>query len=170
MRMGHDLLITLRGDLDDSTVESIERDITSEVARTQARGALIDVSGLDMVDSFVARVLARLVRMVRLLGADTAIVGIRPAVAITLVQMGVTMSDVTTALNAERGMARLHRGRVDGGLPGAMMTIIVEQPRLTAGHYHRPIGGHHRDDRMANLICCGCGPRCGTSPIAPGWA
>src|ERR1700726_2700443 len=109
MRMGQDLLITLQGDLDDVTVESIEQDITSEVARTLARGALIDVSGLDVVDSFVARVLARLVRMVRLLGADAAIVGIRPAVAITLVQLGVSMSDVTTALNAEQGMARLRR-------------------------------------------------------------
>jgi rsbT antagonist protein RsbS len=114
MRMGEDLLITLRGDLDDLTVESIEREVTSEVARTQVRGALIDVSGLDVVDSFVARVLARLVRMVRLLGTDAAIVGIRPAVAITLVQMGVTMSDVTTALNAEQGMARLRHMRADG--------------------------------------------------------
>jgi rsbT antagonist protein RsbS len=118
MRMGPDLLITLQGDLDDLTVESIEQDITSEVARTLARGALIDVSGLDVVDSFVARVLARLVRMVRLLGADAAIVGIRPAVAITLVQLGVSMSDVTTALNAEQGMARLRRMRADGSVQG----------------------------------------------------
>ena len=116
MRMGQDLLITLQGDLDDLTVELIEQDITSEVARSLARGVLIDVSGLDVVDSFVARVLARLVRMVRLLGADAAIVGIRPAVAITLVQLGVSMSDVTTALNAEQGMDRLRRMRADGGV------------------------------------------------------
>jgi rsbT antagonist protein RsbS len=113
MRMGQDLLITLRGDLDDLTVESIEQEVTGEVSRTLARGVLIDVSGLDVVDSFVARVLARLVRMVRLLGADAAIVGIRPAVAITLVQLGVSMSDVTTALNAEQGMARLRGIRAD---------------------------------------------------------
>jgi rsbT antagonist protein RsbS len=116
MRMGQDLLITLQGDLDDLTVESIEQDITSEVARSLARGVLIDVSGLGVVDSFVARVLARLVRMVRLLGADAAIVGIRPAVAITLVQLGVSMSDVTTALNAEQGMDRLRRMRADGSV------------------------------------------------------
>jgi rsbT antagonist protein RsbS len=115
MRMGRDLLVTLRGDLDDRAVQSIERYVTSEVARTGARGTLIDVSGLDVVDSFVARVLGRLVRMVRLLGADAAIVGIRPAVAITLVQMGVTMTDVITALNAEQGMARLRRMRADSG-------------------------------------------------------
>lgn len=119
MRMGPDLLIALRGDVDDRTVEAIERDVTNEVARTRARGTLIDVSGLDVVDSFVARVLARLVRMVRLLGTDAAIVGIRPAVAITLVQMGVSMDDVITALNAEQGMARLRRLRADGGLPDA---------------------------------------------------
>jgi len=116
MRMGQDLLITLQRDLDDLTVESIEQEITSEVARTMARGVLIDVSGLDVVDSFVARVLARLVRMVRLLGADAAIVGIRPAVAITLVQLGVSMSDVTTALNAEQGMARLRDMRADASV------------------------------------------------------
>jgi rsbT antagonist protein RsbS len=116
MRMGSDLLINLQGDLDDLTVESIERDITNEVASTQASGVLMDVCGLDVVDSFVARVLARLVRMVRLLGAEAAIVGIRPAVAITLVELGVTMEGVTTALNAEQGMARLRRLRDDRAL------------------------------------------------------
>ena len=95
---------------------SIERDITSEVARTHARGTLIDVSGLDVVDSFAARVLARLVRMVRLLGAETAIVGISPAVAITLVELGVSMPDVTTALNAEKGMARMRCLRADDSI------------------------------------------------------
>jgi rsbT antagonist protein RsbS len=116
MRMGSDLLVTLQGDLGDQTVEALERDVTREVARTLAHGILIDVSGLDVVDSFVARVLARLVRMVRLLGADAAIVGIRPAVAITLVELGASMSDVTTALNAEQGMALLRRMRADGGV------------------------------------------------------
>ncbi len=114
MRMGEDLLITLQGDLDDLTVESIERGVTSEVARMRACGALIDISGLDVVDSFVAGALGRLVQMIRLLGAEAAIVGIRPAVAITLVQLGVSLPGVTTALNAEQGMARLRRTRVNG--------------------------------------------------------
>jgi len=118
MHMGPDLLVTLHGELDDRTVESIERDLTSEVARTHSRGALIDVSALDVVDSFAARVLARLVRMIRMLGAEAAIVGIRPAVAITLVELGVSMADVTTALNAEQGMARLRRMRADGSVRG----------------------------------------------------
>jgi rsbT antagonist protein RsbS len=111
MRMGPDLLVTLQGDLDDRTVESIEREVTDEVARTHARGALIDVSGLAVVDSFVARVLGRLVGMVRLLGADATIVGIRPPVAITLVELGVSLGHVNTALNPEQGMARLRRIR-----------------------------------------------------------
>lgn len=116
MRMGSDLLVTLQGDLGDLAVEALERDVTREVARTLAHGILIDVSGLDVVDSFVARVLARLVRMVRLLGADAAIVGIRPAVAITLVELGASLSDVTTVLNAEQGMARLRRMRAAGSV------------------------------------------------------
>lgn len=107
MRMGRNLLVTLQGDLEDSTVEQIEREVTREVARTAARGALIDVSGLSVVDSFVARVIARLVAMIRLLGAQAALVGIQPAVAITLVELGVPLAHVHTALNAEQGMARL---------------------------------------------------------------
>src|SRR5687767_15039424 len=106
LRMGSDLLITLQGDLDDSTVEHIEQVVTQEVAKVSATGALIVISGLAVVDSFVARVLARLVAMIRLLGAQATIVGIQPAVAITLVELGVPMGHVRTALNAEQGMAQ----------------------------------------------------------------
>jgi rsbT antagonist protein RsbS len=113
IRLGEHLLITLRGDLEDSTVERIEREVTNEVARTRATGVMLDVTGLSVVDSFVARVLARLVGMIRLLGADATIVGIQPAVAITLVELGVPMGHVHTALNAEQGMARLRRRRHD---------------------------------------------------------
>jgi rsbT antagonist protein RsbS len=107
LRMGSDILITLQGDLDDATVEHIEQVVTKEVARANATGALIDISGLAVVDSFVARVLARLVAMIRLLGAEATVVGIQPAVAITLVELGVPMGHVRTALNAEQGMAQL---------------------------------------------------------------
>jgi rsbT antagonist protein RsbS len=107
IRLGENLLVTLQGDLDDTTVELIEREVTRQVARTRARGTLLDVSGLSVVDSFVARVIARLVAMIRLLGAEATIVGIQPAVAITLVELGVPMDHVHTALNAEQGMARL---------------------------------------------------------------
>jgi rsbT antagonist protein RsbS len=113
MRIGRNLLVSLQGDLEDSTVERIEREVTREVARVCARGMLIDISGLTLVDSFVARVIARLVGMVRLLGAETTVVGMQPAVAITLVELGVSMRHVHTALNAEQGMARLQRLRDD---------------------------------------------------------
>ena len=111
VRMGTDLLVPLRGDLEDSSVERIERDVTRVVADTKATGVLVDVSGLAVVDSYVARVIARLAGMIRLLGAETAVVGIQPAVAIALVELGVPMGHVHTALNAEQGMARLRRLR-----------------------------------------------------------
>jgi rsbT antagonist protein RsbS len=112
MRMGDNLLVMLQGDLEDATVEEIEREVTREVARTSAWGVLIDVSGLSVVDSFVARIISRIVAMIRLLGADATIVGVQPAVAITLVELGVPLRHVDTALTAEQGMARL-RGRRD---------------------------------------------------------
>lgn len=110
IRLGGNLLVRLQGDLQDSTIERIEREIADEVARSGALGVMLDVSGLAVVDSFVARVLARLVSMIGLLGAEATVVGIQPAVAITLVELGVPMGHVKTALNAEQGMARL-RGR-----------------------------------------------------------
>jgi rsbT antagonist protein RsbS len=114
LRVGDTLLVTLQGDLDDATVIRIEERLTHEVARTRATGMLIDVSALDIVDSFIARVLARLVAMIRLLGAQAAVVGIQPAVAITLVELGVPMGHLDTALNAEQGLALLDRLRRNG--------------------------------------------------------
>jgi rsbT antagonist protein RsbS len=114
MSLGPNLLVTLRGDLDDSSVEEIERVLTRRVSASQASGVLIDVSGLMVIDSYVARVLARQVALIRLLGAAAAVVGIQPAVAITLAELGVPMAGVMTALNADQGMARLgglHRDR-----------------------------------------------------------
>ena len=111
IRMGGNLLVPLRGDLEDSSVERIEHEVTKTVADTAASGVLIDVSGLAVVDSYVARVIARLVAMIWLLGAQTAVVGIQPAVAITLVELGGPMGGVHTALNAEQGMARLRQLR-----------------------------------------------------------
>lgn len=114
MRIGDTLLVSLQGDLDDTTVIRIEDHLTREVARTRAQGTLIDVSGLTVVDSFIARVIARVVAMIRLLGSEACVVGIQPAVAITLVELGVPMGHLDTALNAEQGMALLRRLRSDG--------------------------------------------------------
>lgn len=113
LQIGDTLLVALQGDLDDSTVVRIEEQLTRQVAHTGAGGVLIDVSGLTVVDSFIARVLARVVGMIRLLGAEAAIVGISPAVAITLVELGVPMGHLDTALNAEQGLALLRRLRGD---------------------------------------------------------
>jgi len=113
VRIGETLIVTLRGDLDDATVVSIEADVSREVERARATGTLIDVSGLLMVDSFIARVLARMAGMIRLLGSQVAVVGIQPAVAITLVELGVPMGHLDTALNAEQGLALLARLRAD---------------------------------------------------------
>ena len=118
MRIGDTLLLSLHGDLDDTTVLQIEAQLTTEVSRTQARGTLIDLSGLNMVDSFIARAITRMVGMIRLLGAEAAVVGIQPAVAITLVELGVPMGHLDTALNAEQGMALLRRLRGHGSSAG----------------------------------------------------
>ena len=114
MQIGDTLLTSLQGDLDDRAVMAIEDRLTSEVARRNPAGVLIDVSGLTMIDSFIARVIARMVGMVRLLGSVVAVVGIQPAVAITLVELGVPMGHLDTALNAEQGLALLKRLRADG--------------------------------------------------------
>lgn len=114
MRIGDTLLLGLQGDLDDTTVLAIEAQLTREVAHTAAKGTLIDVSGLTMVDSFIARAITRMVGMIRLLGSEAAVVGIQPAVAITLVELGVPMGHLDTALNAEQGMALLRRLRAHG--------------------------------------------------------
>ena len=113
MRIGSTLLVALQGDLDDTTVVRIEDQLTKEVARSHATGTLIDVSGLSVVDSFIARVLARVVGMVRLLGSQAVVVGIQPAVAISLVELGVPMGHLDTALNAEQGLALLARLSAD---------------------------------------------------------
>jgi rsbT antagonist protein RsbS len=109
IRVGENLLVSMQGDLDDATVLRLEDHITREVVRTRARGTLIDVSGLAVVDSFIARVIARVVSMVRLLGAEAVVVGIQPAVAITLVELGIDLQRVHTALNAGKGMDLLRR-------------------------------------------------------------
>jgi rsbT antagonist protein RsbS len=107
IRLGSNLLVSLQGDLDDASVLRLEDQITREIVRTRAKGTLIDVGGLAVVDSFIARVIARIASMVRLLGSEAVVVGIQPAVAITLVELGISMEHVHTALNAGRGMELL---------------------------------------------------------------
>jgi rsbT antagonist protein RsbS len=107
LKLGGVLLVTLQGDLEDSTVTALEDDLTARIVKTGARGALIDVSSLDVVDTFVGRALANIAAMARVLDAEVVVVGIRPAVAITLVELGVRFSGVRTALDVDTGMALL---------------------------------------------------------------
>lgn len=104
LKLGDILLVTLQGDLEDATVTALEDDLTARIVKTGARGALVDVSSLDVVDSFVGRALANIAAMARVLDAEVVVVGIRPAVAITLVELGVRFHGVRTALDLETGM------------------------------------------------------------------
>jgi rsbT antagonist protein RsbS len=101
LRIGPTLLATVHIELHDAVAEAFQEDILSTIEKTGSNGLLIDVSGLDMVDTYVARILAETGRMARLMGASTIVVGIRPEVAATLIRMGYLMEGVRTALNVD---------------------------------------------------------------------
>ena len=104
LKMGDCLLVSIQVDMHDRLALMLQEDLTDQIVRTGARGALIDISSLDMVDSFIGRMLGNIASMARLLGALTVVVGMRPAVAITLVELGLSLQGVHTALNVEKGM------------------------------------------------------------------
>ncbi len=112
MRIGSLLLTTVQIELRDQTAEEFQNDILTEIERTDAAGLVVDISGLDLVDSYVARILAETAQMAKLMGTETVLVGMRPEVAATLVRMGYAMGGVRTALNVEDGMAILGHGIV----------------------------------------------------------
>jgi len=107
LRVGDTLLATVHVDLRDDVAEAFQEDVLAELEKRRAAGLVIDVSGLDMVDTYVARILADTGRMARLMGADTVIVGMRPDVAATLIRMGYAMDGVLTAMNVDDGMETL---------------------------------------------------------------
>ena len=107
LRMGEFLLVTIQVDMHDRLALTLQDDLTSMIERSGARGVLIDISALEMVDSFIGRMIASISGMSRILDASTVLVGMRPAVAITLVELGLSLAGVQTALNVERGMQRL---------------------------------------------------------------
>jgi rsbT antagonist protein RsbS len=118
LKMGRFLLVTIQVDMHDRLAMTLQDDLTDRIVRDRARAVLIDISALEMVDSFIGRMLANIAAMSRILDAETVVVGMRPAVAITLVELGLSLTGVRTALNVERGMALLERelsrhGRVD---------------------------------------------------------
>lgn len=107
LRMGSFLLVTLQVDIHDALANALQEDLSTRIVETNAKGVLLDISALDMVDSFIARAIANISSVARLLDANTVVVGMQPAVAITLVELGISMAGVRTALNPERGMEML---------------------------------------------------------------
>ena len=107
LNMGRLLLVTIQVDMHDELAMTLQEDLTSRIVKDQAQGVLIDISSLEIVDSFIGRMIANIAGMARLLDAETVLVGMRPAVAITLVELGMSLPGVRTALNVDKGMAML---------------------------------------------------------------
>ena len=118
LRMGSYLLVTIQVDMHDRLAMTLQDDLTSQIVRHRARGVLIDISSLEMVDSFIGRMIGNIAAMSRVLDAETVVVGMQPAVAITLVELGLALPGVRTALNVDKGMALL-RGSLGGTPNGA---------------------------------------------------
>ena len=119
LKMGNSLLVSIQVDMHDRLAMTLQDDLTTRIVRDAARGVLIDISSLEVVDSFIGRMLANIAAMARVLDADTVVVGMRPAVAITLVELGLSLRGVRTALNVEKGMQLITGGAAAGGDAGA---------------------------------------------------
>jgi rsbT antagonist protein RsbS len=109
LRMGEYLLVTIQVDMHDQLALRLQDDLTRAIEKKGAKGVLIDISALEMVDSFIGRMISDISEMARILDAKTVLVGMQPAVAITLVELGLSLPGVATALNVERGMLLLRR-------------------------------------------------------------
>ena len=109
LRIGEFLLVTIQVDMHDQLALTLQDDLTAAIEKSGAKGVLLDISALDMVDSFIGRMLSHISAIASILSASTVVVGMQPAVAITLVELGLELPGVLTALNAERGMALLRR-------------------------------------------------------------
>ncbi|MGV6393306.1 STAS domain-containing protein [Pseudomonas caspiana] len=107
LQMGAYLLVTIQVDMHDQLALTLQDDLSERISKTSARGVLIDISALDIVDSFVGRMIGTISGLSRIMDAETVLVGMQPAVAITLVELGMTLPGVSTALNVERGMKLL---------------------------------------------------------------
>ncbi len=107
LQMGRLLLVTIQVDMHDRLALQLQDDLTERIVKAGARGVLLDISSLEVVDSFIGRMISNIAAMARVLDADTVVVGMQPAVAITLVELGLSLEGVRTALNVDRGMALL---------------------------------------------------------------
>ena len=104
MKIDTSLLVTIQVDMNDSLALELQDDLSDRIVKTKATGVLIEISALEIIDSFIGRMLGNITAISRLLGADTVVVGMRPAVAITLVELGLPLAGIRTALNVEKGM------------------------------------------------------------------
>lgn len=108
LKLGDILIVSIQIDLQDQSVLALQEDLADQVVATGARGVIIDITAVEIVDSFIGRMLATIAAISRMLDADTVVVGMRPAVAITLVELGLSLGGVRTALNLEKGVALLN--------------------------------------------------------------
>jgi len=117
LKMGRYLLVTIQVDMHDRLALTLQDDLTDRIVKTNAKGVLIDISSLEVVDSFIGRMLANIAAMSKVLDAETVVVGMRPTVAITLVELGLSLKGVRTALNVEKGMIALEQS-IERRMPG----------------------------------------------------
>jgi rsbT antagonist protein RsbS len=108
LKMGDYLLVTIQVDMDDRLVLNLQDNLTAEIVKHHSKGVLIDISSLDMVDSFIGRMLSTISSMSHILGAETVVVGMQPAVAITIIELGMNLRNIHTALNVEKGLELLN--------------------------------------------------------------
>ena len=113
LEIGGVLLVSIQIDLEDQTAIALQEDLSARIVETHARGVIIDISALEIVDSFIGRMLSTIASISSVLDAETVVVGMRPAVAITLVELGLSMNGVRTALNVEKGLALIAAARGD---------------------------------------------------------
>ncbi len=124
LAMGHFLLITIQVDMHDRLVMALQDDLTTRVVKDRAKGVLIDISSLEVVDSFIGRMLGNIAALTRMLGAETVVVGMRPEVAITIVELGLSLESVHTALTVDKGMT--------------LLTSLLETPVEADSREHHP--------------------------------
>lgn len=123
LKMGEFLLVTIQVDMHDRLAITLQDDLTAQIVKHHSHGVLIDISALEIVDSFIGRMLASIASMARLLDAETVVVGMQPAVAITLVELGLPMRGIRTALDVEKGMTALRVAIQETGRNGDSSSI-----------------------------------------------
>jgi rsbT antagonist protein RsbS len=126
LKMGNYLLVTVQVDMHDRLATTLQEDLAERIVKSHARAVLIDISALEIVDSFIGRMLGSIAAIARVLDAETVVVGMQPSVAITLVELGLALPGVRTALNVEKGMEILRRSLAEEASGGASEAVIEE--------------------------------------------